>query len=207
MTPNVAEGIALLRSAATKKPDDFTIRQRLLEACARAGQFDDVVREFADLVRAFPLYPQVHFEALGRAATVSSPQSFCTAFEQAALATPNDHVAWYGLGLSRQLVHDQVGATEAFKAGLRANQHAVLLQYNLGVALLGQPFQAVMWLEGVTRFSPQMAEPYYALGSIYMDQDASRAITLFHDFIRLAPPHLEAYVRQAKLHLQLLQDR
>ena len=38
MTSNVEEGLALLRSAAAGKPDDFTIRQRLVESGKRGAE-------------------------------------------------------------------------------------------------------------------------------------------------------------------------
>src|SRR5215216_7540434 len=127
MSQNIDEGLALLRSAAEKKPDDFTIRQRLVETCARAGRPDEAVREFAALVKATPDYSQIHFDALGRAITVAPVTGLCSAFERATKVAPGDGMAWYGLGLARQVTNDQDGAAEAFKAGIMVALHHAYL--------------------------------------------------------------------------------
>lgn len=204
MTPNVDEALALLRGAAARKPEDFTIRQRLVEACARAGRYDEAAREFAALVKATPDFPQVHFDALARAGQVADGGDLCRAFERATQAAPNDVLAWYGLGLTRQSHNDQDGAADAFKAGLKVAQHNGLLQYNLGVILMDRPAMAEVWLGGAVRCAPKMAEPHYALGTIFMTRDRERAVHHFREFIRLAPTHLAGYADRARRSLEML---
>jgi tetratricopeptide (TPR) repeat protein len=204
MNQNVDEGLALLRSAAEKKPDDFGIRQRLIEACFQARRPDEAVHEFAALVKATPDYPQAHFDALKRASMIVPVGDLRSAFERATKAAPADWVAWYGLGFVRQLVDDQDGAADAFKAGIKVAPRRGLLQYNLGVALMDKPLQAEIWLRGAIQYSPKMAEPHYALGILYMTRDRHRAADHFREYIRLAPPHEQQVTHSARMSLQML---
>jgi tetratricopeptide (TPR) repeat protein len=206
MSKNVEEALALLRNAAADRPEDFSIRQRLVEACLRAGQSDEAVREFRALVTSTPEYSQVHFETLGRASRGGYEDALCTAFERATKSDPEDPLTWYGLGLSRQLRNDQDGATDAFKAGIQKGPYRfwALLEYNLGVAVMDYPMQAEMWLVDAAQHSPNMAEPHYALGTLYMTREPMKAAYHFREFIRLAPPHLQSVADNARFSLKLL---
>ena len=66
MNERVSEALALLRGAAEKCPDDISIRQKLFDACVRAGLFDEAVQAFTALVRTQPEWPQFHFDTLAR---------------------------------------------------------------------------------------------------------------------------------------------
>lgn len=69
---------------------------------------------------------------------------------------------------------------------------------------MDNPFQAEIWLEGATQCSPRMAEPHYALGTLYMTRDHQRAAHHFREFIRLAPPHLQSVAHNARMSLQMM---
>ena len=203
MKEQVIEALGLLRRAAEKRPDDLSIKEKLLGAYLRAGLFDEAVEEFFSLVHRKPDWPQVHFETLGRQAGRTSTELHA-AFERAAADQPNNALAWYGLGFMQQLMGDQRAADAAFRRGISANPSFAPLHYNLGVALMDYPDQAARHLHQATTLSSAMAEPHYALATIYMTQDRVKAVYHYERFIRLAPPYLQGYIEQAQASLQLL---
>jgi Flp pilus assembly protein TadD len=203
LSGNVDEGLGLIRSVVRKHPDDFTVRQRLIEACVRGGRLDQAVQEFSELTRVTPNFPQVHFDALARAGSFL-PIELRHAFERATVASPTDAIAWYGLGLLHQLTNDQDEAANAFKQGIAADQHHALLHYNLGVALMDDPNQAELFLRDAIKYNSKMAEPHYALGTLYLDRDQKRAAAHFLTFIQLAPPHLQTFTTNARATLEVI---
>jgi tetratricopeptide (TPR) repeat protein len=205
MKDGTNEAITLLRRAAEKRPDDLSIKEKLFGAYITAGLFDDAVQEFFNLVRSRPDWPQVHFENIGRYSSGAVGRVH-SAFERAATAQPSNALAWYGLGFMQQILGNQKAAGEAFRQGISANSAFAPLHYNLGVALMDDADQAAQHLQNAIACSPTMAEPHYALATIYMTRNRKKAIYHFREFMRLAPPHLQGFIEEARFSLQLLGD-
>lgn len=203
MNEDTTEALALLRRAAAKRPDDVGIMQKLFAACIQTGLFDDATQAFFDLVTSRPDWPQVHFETLGRHAGRMLAQML-DAFERAATGQPSNSLGWYGIGLVQQLLQNQQAAADAFRKGLTAMPRFAALHYNLGVALMDDVAEATEELYQASACSGTMAEPHYALATNYMMTDSDKAIYHYREFVRLAPPHLRAYVDQAQMSLHLL---
>jgi hypothetical protein len=64
---------------------------------------------------------------------------------------------------------------------------SALLAYNFAIALLDHERQAAaeMWFHSAVQSDPLMAEPHFALGTIYMFRDPARAC-----------PHARAHARE-----------
>jgi Flp pilus assembly protein TadD len=203
MNERVSEALALLRGAAERRPDDISLRQKLFDACVRAGLFDEAVQAFTELVQIQPDWPQFHFDAVARSSG-GSVGEFRTAFERAAAKRPHDALIWYGLGFIWQLLGNQEAAGKAFRRGIAEAPKFAALHYNLGITLMDDAGQAAAHLQRAVACSPTIAEPHFPLGTIYMTQDRVKATHHFREFIRLAPDYLEGYTGQARLSLQRL---
>jgi len=203
MNERISEAMALLRGAAEKRPNDIGIRQKLFDACIRAGLFDEAVQAFTALVRTQPEWPQFHFDTLARGVG-DALAKVRAAFELAAAEQPGDALVWYGLGFVWQLLANQEAAGSAFRRGIAAAPEFAALHYNMGVVLMDDAEQAAEHLHRAVACSPTMAEPHFPLGTIYMTRNRVKAAHHLREFIRLAPRYLQGYVGQARLSLQLL---
>jgi tetratricopeptide (TPR) repeat protein len=203
------EAIHLLKQAAAARPDDLDIRRRLLDALALAHRADETVREFVELVRAWPEWTQIHYDVANRCAHIAPAGVLRQAFQRAAAAAPSRaSTHYYGLGLVCQSESDQEAAIRAYKAGIELDPHFAPLPYNLGNALRAndQREESIPWFEKSVALSDTLAEPHFALGVHYLTSNRAKAQAHLRAFLDRAPPHLAAAVGHARLALKAIGD-
>jgi protein O-GlcNAc transferase len=211
MLDNLERGISLLRKALPNAPGQLDGWLKLANALIAAGRLYEVAAVFRELISAIPSRPQLHYDlisSLCERGPYYSPLK--DLFEQASKKTDVDGSELYALGLIYQIGEDPDGALSCFQQSLQKNSSLAAVHYNIGVVLLAQRrlSQAVSACEAALRQQPDMAEPFFLLGSIHMDQGQLReALDCFQKFVSLAKtPDLTPYTGSAELSIGLLKE-
>jgi tetratricopeptide (TPR) repeat protein len=94
------------------------------------------------------------------------------------------HVAWLGLGLTKEIKGDKSGAMEAFEKAAQAQPSSCLAHYHYGRLLKKGP-EAMSHLRTAIAIRPGWADAYVGLGDAYLsDGDLNSAMAEYQNAIR-----------------------
>lgn len=117
-------------------------------------------------------------------------------YKEAAEKSPEDALAWYGLGSCYVGLEDPEAAIAAFQQAVRADPQNPTPYYNLGryYGTLERYEEAISSYKKAVEVDPDHAMSYFDLGIIYSKQEAFDAgEQAFKEVLRIEPGHAPSY--------------
>ncbi|GAB4513635.1 MAG: hypothetical protein Tsb0020_31930 [Haliangiales bacterium] len=126
-------------------------------------------------------------------------------FTEATRVYPDNHAAWYYLGVGRRQARDAEGAAEAFAEAVKLKKDDPMYQMLHGVALYeAEKYTlAESYLAKAIEIEPNLFRAYWYLGSIYANSDRpEQAATMWTQAITLNSEWGSPVVSLGKLYLR-----
>lgn len=168
------------------------------ECLAAQDKFDEARREYAELVKAYPQYPNIHYAYGKLLLSAHDAAAAVTEFQREILNYPDHVFARLEIAAAKYRV-DSPGGLPYAEEAVRLNPKLAFTHYLLGLLLLDTRNyqQAIRELEIARRASPRQAPIYFALASAYAHvgrkQEAAQARAIFVRLKRPNSPSLSAH--------------
>ncbi len=177
---------------------------------ARAGEGERAVRKFMQLVACQPTWTQFHFAAMEFAAKkeLLGP-TIGNSLQDAIHDEPANGELRFIFGLFCQSIGMLDLAVVNYLEAIQLGKNDAVSYHNLGSAYYVQKKkdQAMEAWETSVKLDPPLAEPHFALGIMLGNLGKKKeAISHLEQFLKLAYPGLEGYVRDAKMQLQSIKS-
>jgi tetratricopeptide (TPR) repeat protein len=125
-------------------------------------------------------------------------------FEEASRAYPDNHEAWYYLGVTAREQNDWEKASEAFAEAVKVRKDDPMYQMMLGISLFEaqKVSLAEAYLEKAIELEPNLYRAYWYLGSIYAESDRPEEAAQMWTRAAVLNPHWgRPFVSLGKLYL------
>jgi protein O-mannosyl-transferase len=187
---------ALWRQAVEVTENNYLAHSYLGDALDKKGQTDEAIRQYQEVLRLRPVYPDAH-NNLGAVLDQKGRNDEAIRHYQAALRLQPDHAGAHinlGLALSKKGELDE--AIRQYQEAIRLKPEEADVHSNLGVALAmkGQLDEAIRQFQEALRLKPDHAEAHYNLGRAFdLKGQTDEAIHQFQGALRLRPDHADAH--------------
>jgi tetratricopeptide (TPR) repeat protein len=188
-----------LHAQIEESPDDASLRVRLGEAYAAAGQHNDAVRELEVALELNPEHTGAHL-VLGLVALMEKDYTTADSYFLKIIDLTegseykdiklNRELAFFYLGESALDTSRYEEAIGYYKAAIRMNKGSANAYFGLGLAFKGiEDYTAARdQFEIALAFDPKFAQAHYEMGQLYLvEDDRINSAVHFAEAARLAP--------------------
>ncbi len=202
--------VELWQKQVKSYPNDASVRVRLGEALASAGQLDDAITQFKAALKIDPKHPGAYMD-LAQVASQKKDYASAEGYLQKILELTNDEYAdknprreeaYFHLGEVTLMEKHYDDAVGYLKAALRIKSSSADSYFRLAQAYegLGADDNALKQLELAFQFDPKYAEAHYEAGNIFLrKKDNLNAAIQFRLAVTYAPDASEPKQELAKL--------